>query len=283
MRTLLILTKQPLLAAAIQAVLDQTKFQIVAKEDVWEAELLLARGAIDASILDVELTDVRAVRLIEEMKNCAPGCPILIYTGAKQNEWEEDAYMLGVSHVLTKPVRGKLLNMLLDRCFSDVEPQASPGGSRTSPGAREDALFRRPHARPRGSAPFFRHPGAQPRCRFAAQAIPPSAARDHRREPRHHFPAQASVKSPEAARTTAGCAPPAPSATTRRFSTISPSRSAGASGAICTAPGASCGGQPRNTHQPRDRQGIPASRRAGRHPHPRPRIAHGHGCVSTSV
>src|SRR5271170_2404842 len=126
MRTLLILTKQPLLAAAIQAVLDQTKYQIVAKEDVWEAESLLTRGAIDASILDVELTDVRAVRLIEEMKNCAPGCPILIYTGAKQNEWEEDAYMLGVSHVLTKPVRGKLLNMLLDRCFQDSGQKAPP-------------------------------------------------------------------------------------------------------------------------------------------------------------
>ena len=133
MRTLLILTKQPLLAAAIQAVLDQTKYQIVAKEDVWEAESLLTRGAIDASILDVELTDVRAVRLIEEMKNCAPGCPILIYTGAKQIEWEEDAYMLGVSHILTKPVRGKLLNMLLDRCFRDAEQKAPPAEAAPAP------------------------------------------------------------------------------------------------------------------------------------------------------
>src|SRR5580692_6624124 len=142
MRTLLILTKQPSLAAAIQSVLDQTRYQIVAKEDVWEAESLLTRGAIDASILDVELTDVRAVRLIEEMKGCAPGCPILIYTGAKQNEWEEDAYMLGVSHVLTKPVRGKLLNMLLDRCFSASEQKAAPAEPAPAPApARQHAAI----------------------------------------------------------------------------------------------------------------------------------------------
>src|SRR5450631_3456055 len=121
MRTLLILTKQPPLAAAIQAVLDQTKYQIVAKENIWEAESLLSRGAIDASLIDVDLTDVRAVRLIEEMKNCAPNCPILIFTGAKNSEWEEDAYLLGVAHILTKPVRSKLLNTLLDRCFRDIE------------------------------------------------------------------------------------------------------------------------------------------------------------------
>ena len=114
------------MAAAIQAVLDQTQYQIVAKEDVWEAESLLTRGAIDASLIDVDLTDVRAVRLIEEMKNCAPSCPIIIFTGAKNSEWEEDAYLLGVAHILTKPVRAKLLNTLLDRCFRDAEQKAPP-------------------------------------------------------------------------------------------------------------------------------------------------------------
>jgi signal transduction histidine kinase/DNA-binding NarL/FixJ family response regulator len=121
MRTLLILTKQPSLAAAIQSVLDQKIYQVVAKEDIWEAESLLSRDAIDATILDVELTDVRAGRIVEDLRNTAPNCPILIYAGSKQNEWEEQAYSLGVLHVLNKPVRGKLLNTLLDRCFSKEE------------------------------------------------------------------------------------------------------------------------------------------------------------------
>lgn len=122
MRTLLVITKQPSLANAVQTVLDPIKFQLITKEAVGEAEFLLSRGAIDATILDVELTDTRAIRVIEELRSFAPGGPILIYAGEKQWEWEEDAYLLGVEHVLTKPVRAKLLNTLLDRLFPQHEP-----------------------------------------------------------------------------------------------------------------------------------------------------------------
>ncbi len=122
MRTLLVITKQPSLAHAVQTVLDPIKFQLITKEVVGEAEFLLSRGAIDATILDVELTDTRAIRVIEELKAFAPGCPVIIYAGDKQWEWEEDAYLLGVEHVLNKPVRGKLLNTLLDRLFPQHEP-----------------------------------------------------------------------------------------------------------------------------------------------------------------
>ena len=121
MRTLLVITKQPSLAAAVAAVLDPAKFQLITKEAVGEAEFLLSRGGIDAAILDLELTDARAVRVIGEMKAFAPACPILVYAGDKQWEWEEDAYLLGVAHVLAKPVRGKLLNTLLDRMFPESE------------------------------------------------------------------------------------------------------------------------------------------------------------------
>jgi len=121
MHTLLVVTRQPSLATAIQTVLDPVKFQLITKEAVGEAEFLLTRGAIDAAILDVELTDSRAIRAIEELRNYAPSCPVLVYTGEKQWEWEEDAYMLGVAQVLTKPVRGKLLTTLLDRMFPEQQ------------------------------------------------------------------------------------------------------------------------------------------------------------------
>jgi signal transduction histidine kinase/DNA-binding NarL/FixJ family response regulator len=125
MRTLLVLTKQPSLAAAVETALDPGKFQIIVKEGAHEAEFLLARGAIDATILDAELTDARAIRLIEELKTYAPGGPIVVYAGAKQWEWEEDAYLIGVAHVLAKPVRAKLLSTLLERLFPDHEVKGS--------------------------------------------------------------------------------------------------------------------------------------------------------------
>lgn len=124
MRTLLVITKQPTMGAAIESVLEPAKFQIIVKEEAGDAEFLLARGAIDATILDVEMTDARAIRAIDELKSFAPGCPILVYTAAKQWEWEEDAFLRGVQHVITKPVRGKLLNSLLQRLFPVAEHKA---------------------------------------------------------------------------------------------------------------------------------------------------------------
>jgi signal transduction histidine kinase len=126
MRTLLILTNQSSMAAAIESVLDASQFQVIVKEHVGEAEFLLGRGAIDATILDAELTATRAIRIIEELKSYAPGCPILVYTAERLWQWEEDAYVLGVAHVLTKPVRGRMLNNLLNRLFPDRLPQAAP-------------------------------------------------------------------------------------------------------------------------------------------------------------
>src|SRR5438552_1240775 len=123
MKTLLVLSRQPALPSAIQAVLDADKYQIIAKGEAWEADALLSRGAIDAAILEVELTDVRAIRVVEEIKKSASSCHVIIYTGAKEWEWEEDAYLLGVEHVLTKPVRGKLLNTLLERLFNEEKIQ----------------------------------------------------------------------------------------------------------------------------------------------------------------
>ncbi len=122
MRTLLVITKQPSMATAIESVLESGKFQLIVKEDVADAEFLLARGAIDGTILDMELTDGRAIDAIEQVKSFAPNCPTIIYTStAKQWEWEEDAYLHGVQHVLTKPVRGRLLNAFLQRIFPEPD------------------------------------------------------------------------------------------------------------------------------------------------------------------
>ena len=133
MINVLILSKQPSLASAIQSVLDPKVYKGIAKDDIWESESLLGRGAIDVAIIDAELTDVRTMRLLEELRSAAPSCPIILYTGTSQCEWEEDAYLLGVEHVLKKPVRGKLLNSLLDRLFSSRLPTPSAPGDLPPP------------------------------------------------------------------------------------------------------------------------------------------------------
>lgn len=141
MTTLLVLTKQASLSSAISAVLEPQKYQVITKDDVWEAESLLSRGAIDISIVDVEFTDIRAMRLLEELKKTAPHVPIVVYAGAKEWQWEEDAYVLGIEHILTKPVRGRLLNTLLDRLTGPVShPEAGEKSPSTSRALRPTEL-----------------------------------------------------------------------------------------------------------------------------------------------
>ena len=126
MRTLLVVTQQAATATAFASTLDAAQFQLIVKEDVADAEFLLTREAIDAAILDLDLTDARAGRAIKELKTFAPGCPIIVYAATKQWEWEEDAYLQGVQHVLTKPIRGKLLSTLLNRLFPAHDSKPMP-------------------------------------------------------------------------------------------------------------------------------------------------------------
>ena len=119
MKTLLVLAKESGLPAAIRAVLDPERYRIVAQSEVWEAEALLRQGTIDGCVLDADLTNIRPIRAIEQLLRAMPRCPIIVYAAATQWEWEEEAYLLGVKHVLAKPVRAQLFNALLERLGRD--------------------------------------------------------------------------------------------------------------------------------------------------------------------
>ena len=136
-RTLLILSKLHAFPAAIEAATDSSQYQVIVKEDLRAAEPLLTRGAIDVVILDSALTEVTGSRLIGQVRAAAPDTPLIVVSAEKHREWEEDAYLQGVSHVITKPIREKLLNHLLDRVLGDAPVRrVEPTGTFPSPGNR---------------------------------------------------------------------------------------------------------------------------------------------------
>ncbi|MBI3876730.1 MAG: response regulator, partial [Verrucomicrobia bacterium] len=137
MKTLLVLGKASALAAAIREGLDPDHFRVIAKDEVWEAEPLLRRGAFDACILDAELTDIQPIRIVKQLLRLMPTCPVIIYSSSKQWEWEEEAYLLGVNHILSKPPRIRLLNALLDRL--GPQPPAAPTAPLREPRASESS------------------------------------------------------------------------------------------------------------------------------------------------
>lgn len=126
MKTLLVLSPHPEIAETIRAGVNPGQYRVIYRVGAEEAEPLLAHGMAQACVLDVELTGVQGIWLVEKLRRSDPKCPILVYTSAKQSEWEEEAYLRGVTHVLSKPVRPRALNALLDRLFAAPSVSAGP-------------------------------------------------------------------------------------------------------------------------------------------------------------
>src|ERR1017187_3383639 len=124
MKTLLVLAGHPDFAEAVRAGINPEHYRVIDRATLEEAEPLLMHGLAEACLIDVELTDVQGIWFLEKLRRKAPKCPIIIFTGAKQSEWEEEAYLQGATHVLTKPVRGRMLTALLDRLW--LTPAAVP-------------------------------------------------------------------------------------------------------------------------------------------------------------
>src|SRR5262245_9874691 len=125
MKTILVIAPQPGLADAVRAVLDPQLFRVLHQKQVWEAELFLTSAGIDLTILEADLTNIQPIRTIELLRRRMPDCPIIVFAGERQTEWEEEAYLRGVSHVLHKPVRARLLNMHIEKLLA-LETEKAP-------------------------------------------------------------------------------------------------------------------------------------------------------------
>jgi signal transduction histidine kinase len=143
MKTVLLLAQHPEFAESIRAGLNLQQYRLINRVNVEQAEPLLRPGLIDVCILDVESAHVKGLWGIEKIRRLIPDCPLVVYTDSKQWEWEEDAYLHGVSHVLSKPARGRLLNTLLERLGPNplsstgpVRPRNRSSAVRPSPSLR---------------------------------------------------------------------------------------------------------------------------------------------------
>lgn len=137
MRTLLVLAPHPELAETIRAGSNPEQYRVVHRANLEEAEPLLAHGLVSACIVDVELTSAQGIWILEKLQRRASKCPVIVYTGDKQADWEEQAYLHGVSHVLTKPIRVRTLTSLLERIFvttpAPAMKSAAPGPAEILP------------------------------------------------------------------------------------------------------------------------------------------------------
>ena len=133
MKTILVLTPNPEFADTLRTGLNPEQFRVVHRVSLEEAEPLLAHGLTHACILDLDLSNVQGIWVVEKLRRRNPKCPLLVVTDSKQSEWEEEAYLKGVTHVLTKPVRVRMLTALLDRLFAEAALSPTPPVVPSSP------------------------------------------------------------------------------------------------------------------------------------------------------
>ncbi|MBU6410345.1 MAG: response regulator, partial [Verrucomicrobia bacterium] len=124
MKTILILSDHPDFAETIRSTLNTDHYRVVHRLNVDDAEPILAHGLASVAILDIDLAGVSGVWVIERLRRRAAKLPLIAYTNESQSEWEEEAFLQGVTHVLLKPVRGRLLNSLLERLWMTSAPRA---------------------------------------------------------------------------------------------------------------------------------------------------------------
>jgi len=126
MKTILVLSHHPDFAEAIRAGLDAGQYRVVHRLTVDEAEPLLVHGLVAACILDADLLDVEIVWVADRLRRFDARSPIVVYTSTSDSAWEEEAFLHGVTHMLTKPVRSRLLNTVLERLENAPAPRAIP-------------------------------------------------------------------------------------------------------------------------------------------------------------
>jgi nitrogen-specific signal transduction histidine kinase/DNA-binding NarL/FixJ family response regulator len=126
MKTILVLSPHPDFVESIRAALSAEAYRVVHRMDVNEAEPLLVHGIASVCILDMDLMGMQGVWVIERLRRRDTKCPIIAYTASSAADWEEEAFLQGVTHILTTPVRPKLLNSLLERLWLAPRHRETP-------------------------------------------------------------------------------------------------------------------------------------------------------------
>lgn len=143
MKTILVLASTPALAEAVRQALPAEQYRTLHRTEAKDAEPLVKNGFIDYCVIDGEAGDVRTIWQLDKICQWAPQCPVIIYKGSEQWEWEEEAYLHGAKCILTKPVRSKLLASMLEREGKGPEstsPLSPPLPRRTTSAVQSSAI-----------------------------------------------------------------------------------------------------------------------------------------------
>ena len=126
MKTILVISPHPESADTIRAGLDPELYRVIHRVSQEEADPILTQLLVQAVILDLDTDVIQGMWTVDRLHRRLPGVPLIIYTDSRQSDWEEEAFSRGVSHVLSKPIRPRALNALLERLLAQPAPAIQP-------------------------------------------------------------------------------------------------------------------------------------------------------------
>ncbi|MDF3056832.1 MAG: hypothetical protein K0R17_1047 [Rariglobus sp.] len=118
MNRILVIAAHAHTAESLKTLVPADRFSIV---HLPRAELIresLPPACIDLCVIDTDLTDAGAIRLVDEVRRHLPDVPLVAAAANSIREWEEDAILHGVSFVLKKPLRSALAITVFDRLLA---------------------------------------------------------------------------------------------------------------------------------------------------------------------
>lgn len=127
MKTLAAISSNSAFAAAIRSMVNSEVWSVANYHLDDEATIFTLADTFDVCVIDADSPGAAATRIVELLRRRSPRCPILVCAASdKISAWQEEAYPLGVAHVLSKPVSQKVLGQLLPRVLAESDPGELP-------------------------------------------------------------------------------------------------------------------------------------------------------------
>lgn len=122
-RRVLVVDDELLIRWSLNEGLAKAGFEVVEAEDARSALERFAPDApaVHAVVLDLRLPDSADLGLLRQIRNLAPGTPVIMMTAYGSPETTEDALRLGAFHVVSKPFDLHHMVTLVEDAIANAE------------------------------------------------------------------------------------------------------------------------------------------------------------------
>lgn len=131
---ILVITESSDFTESLRVVLSEKHFRLHSCPDPSNAVALLKTALARVCLLDAGSDPGAALGILGRIRESAPSVAVVVCCDQDDRQWEEDAYLKGADFILRKPLRGALLERVLEKYDTSPHPR-QPEAPRGQPAA----------------------------------------------------------------------------------------------------------------------------------------------------